>query len=115
MQTGERIKARRKELGISADALAGAIGVDRSTIFRYENGEIENISLKNVEPIAKALHCSPAYLLGWEDSNDEEKPASDEEDRLNLEIMNLFLSLPEEKQKEALSYLRYLAGSSETK
>ncbi len=115
MQTGELIKSRRTALGISADTLAEAIGVNRSTIFRYENGEIENVPLKSIEPIAKALHCTPAYLLGWESQTDEEKPAPSEEDRLNQEIMNLFLSLSEEKQKEALSYLRYLAGSSETK
>lgn len=41
MTTGERIKARRKELGITADKVAEQIGVSRSTMFRYEKGEIE--------------------------------------------------------------------------
>ena len=38
--TGKRIKIRRKELGISADKLAEAIGCSRTTVFRYENGDI---------------------------------------------------------------------------
>ena len=37
---GMRIRKRRKELGISADELAEAIGKDRTTIFRYEKGAI---------------------------------------------------------------------------
>lgn len=39
--TGQKIKARRKELGMSADEVAAKLGVSRSTIFRYENGHIE--------------------------------------------------------------------------
>ena len=41
--TGKRIKIRRKELGISADKLAEAIGCSRTTVFRYENGDIEKV------------------------------------------------------------------------
>ena len=33
MNVGEKIKLRRKELKISADELADAVGVSRSTIF----------------------------------------------------------------------------------
>ena len=40
MNVGERIKIRRKELGYNADYLAKHLGVSRSTIFRYEKGEI---------------------------------------------------------------------------
>lgn len=35
-KTGEQIKKRRKQLGMSADELAEKLGVSRSTIFRYE-------------------------------------------------------------------------------
>ena len=67
MRIGERIKQRRKELGLSADKLGEMLGKNRATIFRYENGEIENLPLDILEPIAKALGTTPAYLLGWEE------------------------------------------------
>ena len=67
MDTGQRIKARRKELGISADKLAEAIGKDRSTIFRYEKGDIDKLPIDILEPIAKALKTTPAALMGWEE------------------------------------------------
>lgn len=67
MTVGERIKSRRKELGISADDLAARIGVSRSTMFRYEKGDIEKVPGDTLVPIANALHTTPAYLMGWED------------------------------------------------
>lgn len=66
MNIGQRIKERRKELKISADELAKRLGKDRSTIYRYEKGDIENLPLDILEPIAKALDTTPQYLMGWE-------------------------------------------------
>ena len=68
MNIGKRIKERRKELGMSADRLGEQLGKDRSTIYRYEKGDIENLPLDILEPIAKALRTTPQYLMGWEDS-----------------------------------------------
>lgn len=67
MTVGERIKQRRKELKISADELGKRLGKDRSTVFRYENGDIEKLPIDILEPIAKALNTTPAYLMGWEE------------------------------------------------
>ena len=50
---------------MSADRLAELLGKNRSTIYRYEAGEIENLPLDILEPIAKALETTPAYLMGW--------------------------------------------------
>ena len=66
MNTGGRIKQRRLELGLSADELALRIGKSRATIYRYENGDIENMPTPILEPLAKALYTTPAQLMGWE-------------------------------------------------
>lgn len=65
MTVGDRIKARRKELGISADELAKRLGKNRATIYRYESNDIENFPVNVLEPLAKALDVTPAYLMGW--------------------------------------------------
>lgn len=67
MTTGERIKKRRKELNITAEDLGAKIGIDRSTVYRYESGDIEKFPLSKLEPIAYALHTTVAYLMGWTD------------------------------------------------
>jgi transcriptional regulator with XRE-family HTH domain len=69
MKIGDRIKDRRKQLRMSADDLAKKLGKDRSTIYRYEKGEIENIPADILIPIAKALDTTPQALIGWEDSS----------------------------------------------
>lgn len=71
MNIGEIIKQRRKELGMSADTLAYKIGKSRATVFRYENGYIENMPIDILKPIAKALNTTPAHLLGWDDEEIE--------------------------------------------
>lgn len=70
MTIGQRIKSRRKELKLSVDELAKKLGKNRATIYRYESDEIDNMPISVLEPLAKALHVSPAYLMGWEETND---------------------------------------------
>ena len=67
-KTGEQIKKRRKQLGMSADELAEKLGVSRSTIFRYEKGDIDKVPAEYAKPLADALCTTPAYLMGWEDN-----------------------------------------------
>lgn len=68
MTTGQRIRNRRKEIDISAEKVATAIGVSPATIYRYENGDIEKVPGEVLLPIAKVLRTTPAYLMGWEDA-----------------------------------------------
>nr|WP_217899564.1 helix-turn-helix transcriptional regulator [Bacillus cereus] len=66
MDVGERIKKRRKELGLSADFVADKLNVSRSTIFRYEKGDIEKLPTSILEDISNILQTTPAFLMGWE-------------------------------------------------
>lgn len=68
MTTGQRMKIRRKEIGLSAERVAEILGVSPATIYRYENGDIEKVPGDSLVPIAEALHTTPAYLMGWADS-----------------------------------------------
>jgi transcriptional regulator with XRE-family HTH domain len=67
MHIGQRIKERRKALKMSADEMGARLGKDRSTIYRYENGDIENLPLDILEPIAEVLQTTPQYLMGWQE------------------------------------------------
>lgn len=68
--TGKRMQERRKQLGINADTLADHIGVSRSTVFRYEKGDIEKIPANHLVKIAELLHTSERFLMGGEDAPD---------------------------------------------
>ena len=53
---------------MSADELATSVGVSRSTIFRYEKGDIEKVGPDVLKKIAGKLNVSPADLMGWDDT-----------------------------------------------
>ena len=67
MTTGKRIKECREALGLSVDKVAAVLGKNRATVYRYENGYIDDIPISIVLKLAEALHTTPAYLMGWVD------------------------------------------------
>ncbi len=69
---GERIRQRRKELGLSAEYVADEIGVNYTTIYRYESSSIEKIPAEKFDMLCKVLSTTPAIMMG-NDSVDEYK------------------------------------------
>ena len=73
MTIGERIKNKRIEKDLSQAELAKLAGYyDKTVISRFEHAG-NDISMKQVKRIAKALNVSPAYLMGWEEPSSESK------------------------------------------
>jgi repressor LexA len=70
MTIGQRIKARRKALGLSADFIADKLGIDKTTMFRYERGAIKKVSYDILIPLATILNTTPVYLMGMTDDPD---------------------------------------------
>ena len=67
MTIGERIKQRRLELGLTQTELAHKMGItSKTTICKAETTDF-NPTTDRVREFAKALECTPAYLMGWED------------------------------------------------
>lgn len=120
MKIGERIKQRRIELDMDADELANKIGKSRATVYRYENGDIENMPTTVLEPIAKALQTTPAYLMGWdsiEEMNMKELRAIEESAIENLrgafnkkqvDHFELFTNLTLQNQDKVINYTKKL-------
>ena len=79
-EIGERIKARRIELDISAATLAERLSLSKATIHRYENGDIRNIKLPVAESIARELRVNPLWLIGKSDKKED----GDSEDFLTM-------------------------------
>jgi transcriptional regulator with XRE-family HTH domain len=103
MDIGQRIKQRRKELKMSAEELGKRLGKDRSTIYRYEKGDIENLPLDILEPIAAVLQTTPQYLMGWQEIQKKNDILSDIILKLNkdaelLEMVAILSTLDIEKR-----------------
>ena len=110
MTTGQKIKMRRKELGMSAETLAAKLGCSPATIYRYESGFIEKVNADKLMPIAEILKTTPADLMGW----GGEKVESNDE-KIIRQIQTIAETLPPEKLELARSLLLTLADSSGSK
>ena len=58
-EIGQRIRARRKELHLTLQEVADAVGIRNSTVLRYEQGTIKRLKQAVIESIADALHTTP--------------------------------------------------------
>lgn len=101
MNVGKRIKERRLELGISVDELANRLGKNRTTIYRYEKGDIENLPIDILGPLGKALNTTPAYLMGWD--NRPNKDSATVGELLKLMRLNRNMTVDEYSKEIGIS------------
>lgn len=67
MTIGDRIKKRRLELNMSQSELARKAGYkSRSSINKMESDD-RGATREQLIKIARALHVTPSYLMGWEE------------------------------------------------
>lgn len=67
MDFNKKIKALRLELGATLEDIGNQVGVSKATVQRWESGDIANLRRDKIAKLAKALHTTPSYLLGWDD------------------------------------------------
>lgn len=96
MSIGNRIKKRRKELGLTQTELADRVKTTKQTIYKYENEVVTNLPSDRIEQLAKALDTTPAYLMGW-----------DERTQIDIEKLN------KKNQKKLEEYFNLLLNSQD--
>lgn len=101
MTIGQRITKRRSELNLSVDDLAAKLGKNRATIYRYENNSIKNLPIDIIEPLAKALLTTPAYLVGWDNTPGENEQL----------LLHQYNELNSDGQMKIMDYLSDLVAS----
>lgn len=69
-QVGERIKERRTELKLSMPELGKRIGVNKSTIQRYEADGVDPKRTMIINGLAEALLTTPEWLTGLSDDKE---------------------------------------------
>ena len=112
---GTRIMERRQQLGLTQEELAFRMGYKtKSAINKIELG-INDVSQSKVVKFAEALHTSVAYLMGW-DEEQEEKPTNPRIGELTeeeLDIIEDLRRLAQADQDAILRMIRSLSGSGE--
>lgn len=63
IEIGKRIKLAREIKGITQEQLGKEVGMNKSTIQRYETGQVSKIKLPVIESLAKCLDVNPDWLI----------------------------------------------------
>lgn len=71
---GEIIKNRRNELGITLEYIGKQVGVNKSTISRWERGKTDSMNKAVLVMLAKVLYLDPRFLLGSKNAEAPEPP-----------------------------------------
>lgn len=103
--TGEILKKLRKERGMSQKAIADALGVNRTTYVKWENGDSN--PNHRLEDLAQFFNVSADYLLGRADATAANSvPDSDDTDiQLIKKITRLAVYGSPDDQQIVLDYL----------
>lgn len=84
-EIGILIRQKREELNLSCEQVAESVGVSKSTVSRWETGEIESIKRGHIYLLAKCLYLPVEKILGIDTSEQIENPDTA---RLKIEIIN---------------------------
>lgn len=85
MTIGEVIRAQRKTLGLTLEEVGSAVGVGKSTVRKWENGDIANMKRDKIALLANVLKLPPStFISGDEIEFKAEKPI-DEDNGLSKE------------------------------
>ena len=109
MDFKDKIKARRKELGLTLEDVGQIVGVSKTTIQRWESGEIKNQRRDKIIKLAQALQTTPTNLMGWADADATAQTQQHQLLGANEQLENLFYDieqLPPEQQKNFLKMMR---------
>ena len=111
MEIYEKIKNRRKELGLSAEDVAESLGISRATVYRYESADIEKLPITSLVPLAKVLKCSPGYLMGWE----EPAAPPDPIDAKKTKLDKLYYTMNDEGRDRLVEQAEFFASQERYK
>ena len=95
METANRMKERRMELGLTAAEVGRQLGIHRGSVLRYEKGLVEKIPNETVVKLAEILQTTADYLMGFTD-NPQLSPF--------IKLKNIFNQLEDPQQTKVINY-----------
>ena len=102
---GKRILQRRKELNLSQKYIAEKLGVNTSTVLRYEKGTSDNTKFYILEGLSNALDVSVDWLRG--ETDDMHAQHSDTQElQINDMIATILKNFPKNMKYEDEEFLK---------
>ena len=104
------LKQRRQELHMTLEEVGKIVGVGKSTVRKWETGDIANMKIDKVSLLAKALKTTPSAILGTEEET-AESPAAP----VRIPVLGkVAAGIPIEAVEEILDYEEISADLAKT-
>ena len=110
---GDRLRAIRKEYGLTQQNIADVLGVDRTTYTVYEGGSITP-SPATLVKLSQIYNVTVGYLIGVEENHPELRKIPEEKQEKKL-LSSDPISLLKKEEKELLLYFRVLSDAEKHK
>ena len=110
---GDRLRAIRKEHGLTQQNIADVLGVDRTTYTVYEGGSITP-SPATLVKLSQIYNVTVGYLIGVEENHPELRKIPEEKQREKL-LSSDPISLLKKEEKELLLYFRVISDEEKRK
>ena len=108
VHTGDIIKALREQANMTQAELGKQLGVNKSTVQKYENGMVQNLKIKTLRKLCEIFVVPP-----WQFIYPEHSSISDEQIvmkiRQTLLLAKIYQQLTKEGQTRVYHYLRDLS------
>lgn len=113
MEMKDKIKQRREELGLTLEEVGNIVGVGKSTVRKWETGDIANMRRDKIAKLAVALHTTPAYLLGYEEVEKTADPKVDGLSPKENELLTLYRGVNPDGQRYILQQAEFANSREE--
>lgn len=110
MTVGEKIKARRKALGLTQTELGERLGVQKNAVSKWECGRVEDIPASKLKAMAALFGVPPSYLM---DAGAPEPGDEVSFDQFTYAMYSETRDLPEEKKRMLLDMARFMKAELE--
>lgn len=113
MEMKDKIKQRREELGLTLEEVGNIVGVGKSTVRKWETGDIANMRRDKIAKLAVALRTSPAYLLGYDEIEKTADPKADGLSPKENELLTLYRGVNPDGQRYILQQAEFANSREE--
>lgn len=70
MELGDLIRDLRQQKGLTLEQVGDAVGVGKSTVRKWETGDIRNMGRDKIAKLARILGTTPDYLINCGEASD---------------------------------------------
>lgn len=107
MSIGNRVRGRRKELGMTQVDLARSCGITQASLSNIETGETKSLRGMTLLALARALRTTTRWIMSGKGPHEPEPQLSAQEERL----LELFLDLSDTNRAAVLAAAEALKNS----